>query len=555
MVDQLKAYVKHPDPFFYTQRFIDGLQDDIKAVVLIQHPKNLDIAFVLAELQEEALGLTKKPYRHFEAKPAWPGALPLPPPPPKPVAMEPKRLLEAPSSTVEEKFQSLRASRRARGLCIRCGAKWSCDHKCSEMVQLHVVQEILDMFPEADEEAAESSPTLPTHSQVMMHLSVAVVAGAPAPKTLYLQSTLQDLPLSILVDSGSSHTFISTRLAGSLQCVQTLVPAVQVQVANGALLQCNSYIPNASWSVKGYSFTTDIKLLPLTAYDMILGLDWLSSFSPMHIDWQHKWIAIPYHGQSAMLLGDVSELPVGSVVQLSLIQPSSEASCSKDVELPPALSELLSEFESLFQPPIELPPRCACDHSIPLVEGAQPVYIRPYRYAPMLKSEIERQVGEMLQQGIIQKSSSAFSSPVLLVKKKDGTWRFCVDNRHLNAIIVKGKYPVPIIDELLDELSGVAYFTSLDLQAGFHQIRMKSGEEFKTAFQTHFGQFEFCVMAFGLTGAPGSFQDAMNTTLAPYCAALCWSSSMTLSFTAPPRNLIWSIFDWCCNCWLVISGN
>lgn len=134
----------------------------------------------------------------------------------------------------------------------------------------------------------------------------------------------------------------------------------------------------------------------------------------------------------------------------------------------------------------------------------------------MLKSEIERQVGEMLQQGIIQKSSSAFSSPVLLVKKKDGSWRFCVDYRHLNAITVKGKYPVPIIDELLDELAGAAYFTSLDLQASFHQIRMKSGEEFKTAFQTHFGQFEFCVMAFRLTDAPSSFQDAMNTTLAPY---------------------------------------
>jgi len=101
------------------------------------------------------------------------------------------------------------------------------------------------------------------------------------------------------------------------------------------------------------------------------------------------------------------------------------------------------------------------------------------------------------------------------VKKKDQTWRFCVDYRQLNAITDKGKYHVPIIEELLDELSRVAYFTTLDLQSGFHQIRMKSGDEFKTAFQTHFGQFEFRVMSFGLTGAPGTFQDAMNTTLAP----------------------------------------
>jgi len=154
--------------------------------------------------------------------------------------------------------------------------------------------------------------------------------------------------------------------------------------------------------------------------------------------------------------------------------------------------------------------------SFPLIPGAAPVQVRPYRYAPALKSEIEAQIQEMLQNGIIQKSNIPFSSSVILVKKKDNTWRFCVDYRHLNAITVKCKYPVPIIDEFLDELSRAKWFSSLDLRAGFHQIRLKSGEEFETAFQTHLGQFEFRVMSFGLTGAPGSFQGAMNDTLAPY---------------------------------------
>lgn len=101
---------------------------------------------------------------------------------------------------------------------------------------------------------------------------------------------------------------------------------------------------------------------------------------------------------------------------------------------------------------------------------------------------------------------------MLLVKKKDNTWRFCVDYRHLNAITVKAKYPIPIIDEFLDELASASWFSSLDLCSGFHQIRLKPGEEFKTAFQTHCGHFEFRVLAFGLTGALDTFQSAMNSS-------------------------------------------
>jgi hypothetical protein len=143
------------------------------------------------------------------------------------------------------------------------------------------------------------------------------------------------------------------------------------------------------------------------------------------------------------------------------------------------------------------------------------VNIRSYCFSLAMKDEVEQQVQQMLSQGIIQPNKSAFSSPVLLVKKKDKTRCLCVDYRQLNAPIVKFKYPILIIDELLDELHGASWFSNLDLRAGFHEIVLKPKEEFKIAFQTHVGHYEFRVMAFGLTGAPIAFQRALNTTLQP----------------------------------------
>lgn len=171
---------------------------------------------------------------------------------------------------------------------------------------------------------------------------------------------------------------------------------------------------------------------------------------------------------------------------------------------------------------------------IPLMPGTQPFNLRLYRHKPELKSEVEHQITELLDACIIQCSSSPFSSPAILVKKKNGTWRLCVDYRYLNSMTIVSKFPVPVIDELFDELAGACWFSKLDLCVSFHHIRLAEGEEFKTAFRTHSDHWEFRVMPFGLAAAPATFLGAMNTTLKPlnrHCVVLFFDDILVYSKT------------------------
>ncbi|GKA63784.1 reverse transcriptase [Tanacetum coccineum] len=194
---------------------------------------------------------------------------------------------------------------------------------------------------------------------------------------------------------------------------------------------------------------------------MVLGIQWLATLGTIQFDFKN--------------------LVMDFVVNRKKVKTQSKT----------AIQTRLKEFTSVFDTPKELPPNRAHDHTIPLLPNISPINIRPYKHPPNQKDVIELMVKELLEARVIKNSQSSFSSPIVMVKKKDGTWRMCVDYRMLNKYTIKDKFPIPVIEELLDELHRAKVFSKLNLRSGYHQIRMNKDDIHKTAFRTHEGHYEF----------------------------------------------------------------
>ncbi|GJV30042.1 putative reverse transcriptase domain-containing protein, partial [Tanacetum coccineum] len=147
---------------------------------------------------------------------------------------------------------------------------------------------------------------------------------------------------------------------------------------------------------------------------------------------------------------------------------------------------------------------------INLIPGAAPVARAPYRLAPSEMKELSDQLKELFNKGFIRPSSSPWGAPVLFVKKKDESFRMCIDYRELNKLTVKNRYPLLRIDDLFDQLQGSSVYSKIDMRSGYHQLRVREEDISKTAFRTRYGHYEFQVISFGLTNAPAVFMDLMN---------------------------------------------
>jgi hypothetical protein len=192
----------------------------------------------------------------------------------------------------------------------------------------------------------------------------------------------------------------------------------------------------------------------------------------------------------------------------------------QSVETPsvhPDLQAILSKHQVVFFTPQGLPPsRGVPDHSIPLFIGSLPPNVLPYHHPFSQKNEIAKIVQEFNQEGYIHPSTSPCYSPMVMVLKKDTTWHMCLNFPALNKLTIKDKFPISIIDDLLDEVLGAQYFTKLDLDSQYHQIHMQEDDITNTAFQTHEGHYEFFSMPFGFCNAPSTFQSLVNHVICPF---------------------------------------
>nr|GEX92589.1 putative reverse transcriptase domain-containing protein [Tanacetum cinerariifolium] len=276
----------------------------------------------------------------------------------------------------------------------------------------------------------------------------------------------------ILFDTGADRSFVSTTFSYHIDIAPiALDHQYNVEIADGRIIKLNTIMRDCTLNFLNHPFNID--LLPVE-----LG------------------VCIPFGNEILTIHEEGSNERNES--QLNII------SCSK-----------AQEYMSKGYLP-GIPPTQQVEFRIDLVPGAAPVARAPYRLAPSEMKELANQLQELTDKGFIRPSSSPWGAPILFVKKKEGSFRMCIDYRELNKLTIKNRYPLPRIVDLFDQLQGSSVYSKINLSSGYHQLRVREEDISKTTFRTRYGHYEFQVMPFELTNAPAVFMDLMNRVCKPY---------------------------------------
>src|SRR5271170_7685733 len=371
------------------------------------------------------------------------------------------------------------------------------------------------------------SSIYPLHEENCQKIHIATLSAASSSRSFISPLTINSTPIRVLLDCGASDCFISPTFIGQhrLQTLPLTSP-ISLRLFDGTLKE-KSIIRHIPLTLSRANdipcVSTQFLVAPLNpAYDAVLGLNWLTETNPAinwsthEVDW--KPVLEPPIAELRAAMSSDSELSLAELHAALTSDPDLEPLYVGDYNdnAPPSLSGILAhyhEFADVFskESALRLPPTRPFDHSIDLEEDASPGYGPIYSLSETERGALKEFIDNHLAAGTICPSQSLIGAPVLFVKKKDNSLRMVVDYRKLNRVTRKDRYPIPRINDLIERLGNASVFSKIDLRNAYHLLRVKEGDEWKTAFRTRYGSYEFCVMPFGLTNAPSSFQRFMNT--------------------------------------------
>ncbi|KAL2905959.1 Transposon Ty3-I Gag-Pol polyprotein [Bienertia sinuspersici] len=481
-----------PDSYFLDS-FVGGLKPTVRPFVKAFKPTTFTQAIEFSRLQEENLEATNTisktsfPFKPYSKSQSLPPLLPTPSTSFKPFTNSKPPSFSTPQTTLTAVE---RREKQLKGLCYFCDKPYEKGHKCQlKQAQLFLVEipgvgeELKDSDREEEEAEYEHVGQKLELSEISSCISINALSGSHNFQTMRVNGVCNGKTLHILIDSGSTHNFLDLSLAKTIGLDLETINPQAITVADGNHLACQNVCRNFTWKMQGTNYSSDMLLIPLGSCDMVLEVQWLSGLGTVKWDFKKLIMEFDFGNKHHVLKGippagvttSTGQKAMVNSIQLFFMQLKVDKEETLQIfnaesrELPPPIYDLLQKYKPVFEEPNSLPPsRDLYDHRIPLEFGTNPVNIRPYRYPLKQRDIIEKLVTEMLAQGIIRDSNSPFASPVVLVGKKDGSWRLCVDYRELNRKIIKDKFPIPVVDELIDELAGSTVFSKMDLRAGYH---------------------------------------------------------------------------------------
>ncbi|KAL1222279.1 hypothetical protein V5N11_026796 [Cardamine amara subsp. amara] len=341
------------------------------------------------------------------------------------------------------------AELRKQGLCFKCKGTWSRMHKCqnSELKVLTVLNgcevEVID------EEWADFYDEETSAVTEVVELSLMSMMGLPSLITTKLWGSIGKVKIMVMLDSGATNNFINPTVVAKSKLKPTSNKGMTIRLGTGITTSGSSICQQVPFTLQGVDCTADFIVLDLGDNDIILGIQWLRTLGKCGMNWDTHELSFTHNGALVTLLGDPAL--VNTETFLKSLQPSMDYNSElfqldlnvAPKQIPQQVQQLLDRYGSIFEEPTQLPPKRGHEHAITLTAGAGPTSVRPYRYPQAYKEEMSKQVSTMLASAIIRHSRSPYSSPVLLVKKKDATWRFCIDYRALNKVTVLDKFPIP----------------------------------------------------------------------------------------------------------------